>query len=1156
MMPTSGRRTTSRGAIRTFAQAAIVFFLLAGLCSLSLTQEAPEASAQIAASDTPTETSAPTLTPLPTDTETPSAPTASETSSVTDTPTPTPTSTAVPTSTPSSTGETTQERTRTQLPTDTETLPAPTASETSSVTDTPTPTPTSTAVPTSTPSPTGKVTPAIDSESEYVPDEVLVKLRPGYTLETVAASLWSNVVEFEDGDDALKTLNIWVLSVPPGQVPPVVAALQGNPAVEFAEPNYIAQAYFVPNDPGLVQQTYLWNIQMAQAWDVTLSTPGVVVAVIDTGVDAAHPDLAAKIWHNLGELGTDAAGNDKRSNGLDDDGDGYVDDWQGWNVVGNSGNVQDDHGHGTHVAGTIAADTNNGQGIAGVAPNALIMPVKALDVSGFGAYSQVAEGILYAADHGARVINLSLGSPSPSGLLKAAVQYAYARGSVVIAAVGDSGSLGVNYPANYPNVIAVGATDLSNQLAPFSTFGDSVSLVAPGVDIYSTHPGGGYSQMSGTSMAAAHVSGVAALLASLPQFDTPDKIRAALQSSATDLGDPGWDMYYGFGLVQAFTAMNYAPGGMPTPTPIPAPTDTPGPTPTEPGGGLVILATSDLFSQTSMTRSNCTATNEANAYSPQSFDGVTGYCQFTAAGNWTYNNVQNTTLTAVYSATLTVRFYTANWLNDQVFVEISNDNGAAWNTVATFQTGSVPPTALTYYSYDVSSWIGTPTQANNAQVRFRVATVSGLDANLRIYSDQMRLSVSDVLPPVPTPTAPAPAPTSTPSTPLDPHVDYTANTDSCAACHRAHTASSIVLRQLWPEESVCFACHTSGGSGTNVQPAFTSYTNTATRIFKHDIASLNGVHRVGQNTGASFGGANRHVECEDCHEPHEATRGSASAPMIQRVMNYVSGVDPVWNAAGAPASYTWLPQAQREYQVCFKCHSSFTTLPTYQPDGWIMTSATTGTYFADGLRKLTSTDPLQVLDSRDKALEFNPYHTSFHPVVAKGRNTTINASTFVAGWSVNSLVYCTDCHTNGSPATGGNGPHGSPMLHLLWGTNNYETGMPNNKWPPLGGEVCFKCHKYSVYVQGGAGSGFPYHSYHINGSGSFAVASCYECHDSHGSGNQHLINFNAQYVTPDSGYNSQTAWVANGNTRTCYLTCHSPGGDSVPHGTGKSYTVP
>ena len=143
-----------------------------------------------------------------------------------------------------------------------------------------------------------------------------------------------------------------------------------------------------------------------------------------------------------------------------------------------------------------------------------------------------------------------------------------------------------------------------------------------------------------------------------------------------------------------------------------------------------------------------------------------------------------------------------------------------------------------------------------------------------------------------------PAPTDVPGID-DPHVNYSANTSSCTACHGAHTANGIVLRQTWSEEDLCFACHADSGPGTNVQSAFAN-TNTTTGFFRHDVAAVSGVHRVGQSEGADYGGGNRHVECEDCHEPHEATRGQASAPMLQREMNDTSGVDPMWATPGPP----------------------------------------------------------------------------------------------------------------------------------------------------------------------------------------------------------------------------------------------------------------
>lgn len=985
---------------------------------------------------------------------------------------------------------------------------------------------------------------------EYAADEIIIKLVGSAgrdKLEKMTAPLGGQNPQF------IKGVNLWVLKVPTGKVPIIATTLLRHPDIEFIEPNYIVRTQGAPKDPDWPQQSYLTNIQLPQAWDTTTGSPSVIVAVIDTGVEVNHPELARKLWKNPGETGKDARGRDKATNGLDDDGDGYVDDVMGWNTVGGDNQVQDDHGHGTHVAGIIAAEANNGQGIAGVSWGAGVLPIKALDHTGAGTFSQVAEAIVFAADHGATIINLSLGAPGTSPVLNNAILYAQARGALVVAAAGDTGGPGVYYPAALPNVVAVGATDAKNQRASLSTTGDRLDLVAPGVDVYSTWLAGRFQRLSGTSASAAHVSGVAALLAGQPRFDTADKMREALLGSALDLGAKGRDANYGYGLLQAYNALNYVPGkGVVTPTPAP----TLGPTPTPYRGPLIALATQDLFAQNTIAVQNCTATNPANAHSPPSFDGIVGSCRFTNAGSWTYNNVQDTAFANIRSAALTVRFYVTNWVNDQIIVEISPDNGANWYTVATFQAGAPPPTALTYYTYDALTYLGTPTQVNNANVRFRVALVTGLDTNLTVYSDQMSLTVGDTFPPLPTPTAPAPAPTRAPSA-GDPHVNYVALADQCATCHRGHTASGIVLRELWPEQNVCFKCHTGGGTGTNVQPAFTSYTNTATRFFKHDIALNDGRHRVGENSGPQFGGGNRHVECEDCHEPHKATRADAApaAPMLPPELKTVSGVDPVWTASGSPSSFNWMSQAQREYQVCFKCHSSFTALPTYAPDGYQQTSSTTGQIVANGLRKLTSTDPLQVLDTRDLARAFNPYNASFHPVAAKGRSTW--ARGYVGGWGPNSLTFCSDCHTNANPALGATGPHGSPRLHLLDGAFDYVTVMPNGNgaFATPNNQVCFKCHSYATYVAGGsnADTQFGFHQFHNGGQGTFGTV-CYTCHNSHGSEQQHLINFDTNFVTPYAGYNSQNSWVPNGSGHgTCYITCHTPGGDTIDHGTGKAY---
>ena len=398
-------------------------------------------------------------------------------------------------------------------------------------------------------------------------------------------------------------------------------------------------------------------------------------------------------------------------------------------------------------------------------------------------------------------------------------------------------------------------------------------------------------------------------------------------------------------------------------------------------------------------------------------------------------------------------------------------------------------------------------------------------------------------PPLPTPTAPPPQPTEEPVA-GNPHGDFVVTTSSCAGCHRAHSSGGLALRKTWPEETLCFACHAAAGPGTDVETAFAAATNTATRYFKHDITATNGVHRVGESEGSDFGGVNRHVECEDCHDPHASARGITTAPMLQREMSHTPGADPVWTAPGAPVGYTWLAEAEREYQVCFKCHSSFTDLPTYVPDGWDGNA-----YVPDGLRKLTYGGSSQVPDHRDLAEEFNPYNDSFHPVITQGRNRNIPAGSFVNGWSVDSMVYCTDCHTNADPGMGGEGPHGSPLLHLLDGSDEYQTAAPDN--PSLSGnELCFRCHDSEDYRAGrGTETNFArnranLHRQHANNG------TCYLCHDTHGSEQLHLLNLDTSieigsdtYFLP--GYdgaptNSQTFWQISpdGSEKTCWLVCH------------------
>ena len=297
-----------------------------------------------------------------------------------------------------------------------------------------------------------------------------------------------------------------------------------NNGIGIDKVDYKVSIYQTPNDQLFILQDALNNtgqtggtpdadIDAPEAWDITTGNSDVVVAVIDTGIDYDHPDLAANIWINPGEI---------PGNGMDDDSNGYVDDVHGWNFVKNNKNPDDDHGHGTHVAGIIGAVGNNSIGVAGVAWNVKLMPLKVLDRRGRGFTSDVIEAINYAA-HRADVINLSLGSNNFSQGMKDAIANASA---LVVAAAGNDGNNNdetPSYPASYDldNIIAVAATNHKDKLTGFSNYGaTSVDLAAPGNLIASTYRGGRYAYMSGTSMATPHVSGGAALvMAAFPELN-------------------------------------------------------------------------------------------------------------------------------------------------------------------------------------------------------------------------------------------------------------------------------------------------------------------------------------------------------------------------------------------------------------------------------------------------------------------------------------------------------------------------------------------------------------------------------------------------------------------------------------------------------------
>lgn len=284
----------------------------------------------------------------------------------------------------------------------------------------------------------------------------------------------------------------------------------------------------LPEVPNLQGDNWgLDRIKAPEVWAQGYTGQGVVVAVVDSGVDYTHPDLDSNIWTNSREVAND---------GLDNDGNGFIDDIRGWNFVSSSNDPIDDDSHGTHVAGTIAAE-NNGVGITGMAYNAKIMPVKVLGEDG-GTYEDVAAGIRYAANNGAQVINLSLGGSFSSNVVTEAVKYAIEKGAVVVMAAGNESLAQPGFPANLARTwgIAVGAIDRSDRLANFSNRSGRNPLdfvVAPGVGILSTTPNNTYSSFNGTSMATPHVAGVAALIESANPNLKPIDVENILTRTAT-----------------------------------------------------------------------------------------------------------------------------------------------------------------------------------------------------------------------------------------------------------------------------------------------------------------------------------------------------------------------------------------------------------------------------------------------------------------------------------------------------------------------------------------------------------------------------------------------------------------------------------------------
>ncbi len=409
--------------------------------------------------------------------------------------------------------------------------------------------------------------------AEFKAGEIIVKFKEGMPKASVQSLLLAEDLEILDEMDQL---GILLLSVAEGQELEKIEELKRHPLVEYAEPNYVVQIAHTtieaephysppitavwPNDPYFFNgaQWNLAKIEAPAAWDTTTGSQKVVIAIVDTGVDLDHPELKDKLWTNPGEI---------PGNGKDDDGNGFVDDVHGWDFV-NWDSKPDDFWHGTYLASVAAAETNNGILIAGVSWGAEIMPVKVFGPVGRVDVYRINGGITYAVDNGADIIDLGFTFSGSEQLqpLQAAINHAYSKGALIVA---GSGVLNPDYPVLPPggyfypgaldHVVSVAATDRYDRHPDFSAYNDKVDVAAPGVGIYGVciHPSCGEptAPLLDVHAAAAHVSGLAALIWSVNPNLTPDQVEDIIKSTAVDLGEPGRDDYFGHGRIDAAAAV-------------------------------------------------------------------------------------------------------------------------------------------------------------------------------------------------------------------------------------------------------------------------------------------------------------------------------------------------------------------------------------------------------------------------------------------------------------------------------------------------------------------------------------------------------------------------------------------------------------------------
>jgi hypothetical protein len=327
----------------------------------------------------------------------------------------------------------------------------------------------------------------------------------------------------------IRNTGIKIVELPGNANEKAIAALvKKNKNIEFAEVDQMVELSFIPNDPYYGSAWHLAKISAPTAWDISQGD-GITIAILDTGVDSTHPDLASKLV-------------------------------PGYNIYDNNTNTTDVHGHGTKCAGAAAAISNNGIGVAGVAGNARIMPIRISGLDGWATWSAIASGITWAADHGAKIASISYQAHHGSSVLSAST-YMKSKGGLVVNAAGNANTEEVYTNSN--SIITVAATDSADNKASFSSFGVPVDISAPGVSIYLTVNGGGYGAASGTSFSTPITAGVIALMMSANPSLSNQQIESLLFSSANDLGTAGWDKYFGNGRVNAGAAVTAARAATP-----------------------------------------------------------------------------------------------------------------------------------------------------------------------------------------------------------------------------------------------------------------------------------------------------------------------------------------------------------------------------------------------------------------------------------------------------------------------------------------------------------------------------------------------------------------------------------------------------------------